>query len=48
MKKFLILIFTFLSFNCFALDKTTTFTNEIFEKAKSEGKVIVINSWNKI
>jgi len=47
MKKILILIFTLISFNCFAVEKTTTFTNEIFKKAQSEGKTVVINSWNK-
>ena len=47
MKKILILIFTLISFNCFALDKTTTFTNEVFKKAQAEGKTVVINSWNK-
>ena len=47
MKKILVLIFTLISFNCFAVDKTTTFTNEIFEKAQAEGKTVVINSWNK-
>jgi len=47
MKKILILILTLISFNCFAVEKTTTFTNEIFEKAQSEGKTVVINSWNK-
>jgi thioredoxin 1 len=47
MRKILVLIFTFISFNCFAVEKTTTFTNEIFNKAQSEGKTVVINSWNK-
>ena len=47
MKKILVLIFTLISFNCFAVDKTTTFTNEVFEKAQAEGKTVVINSWNK-
>ena len=47
MKKILVLIFTLISFNCFALDKTTTFTSEVFEKAQAEGKTVVINSWNK-
>ena len=46
-KKILVLIFTLISFNCFAVEKTTTFTNEIFNKAQSEGKTVVINSWNK-
>jgi thiol-disulfide isomerase/thioredoxin len=47
MKKILIIIFVFLSNNSFAIDKSTTFTNEIFQKAQSEGKAVVINSWNK-
>ena len=47
MKKILVLIFTLISFNCFAVDKTTTFTNEVFEKAQAQGKTVVINSWNK-
>ena len=47
MKKILVLIFTLISFNCFAVDKTTTFTTEVFKKAQAEGKTVVINSWNK-
>jgi len=47
MRKILVLIFTIISFNCFAVEKTTTFTNEIFNKAQLEGKTVVINSWEK-
>jgi len=54
MKKIFILIFTLISFNCFAVEKSTTFTKEIFNKAQVEvnkaqveGKTVVINSWNK-
>ena len=47
MKKIFILIFTLLSVNAFAVDKSTTFNNEIFQKAQLEGKTIVINSWNE-
>ena len=56
MKTLFVLIFVIISFNSFAdcgnehssgLAKTTTFTNEIFQKAQLEGKVVVINSWNK-
>ena len=47
MKKTFILFFILISFNCFAVEKTTTFTNEIFKKAQSEGKIVVINSWNE-
>ncbi|MDB9767973.1 thioredoxin family protein [Candidatus Pelagibacter sp.] len=47
MKKFFIIIFTLISFNTFAVDKSTTFNNEIFEKAQLDGKIVVINSWNE-
>ena len=47
MKKLLTLTLIVLSFNSFALAKTTTFTNKIFQKAQLEGKKVVINSWNK-
>ena len=44
MKHFFIIIFTLLTFNTFALDKSTTFNNEIFNKAQLEEKTVVINS----
>ena len=44
MKKILTIIFIVLNFNSFALVKTTTFTNEIFQKSQLEGKTVVINS----
>jgi thiol-disulfide isomerase/thioredoxin len=47
MKKIFIIIFTLISFNTFAVDKSTTFNNEIFEKAQLDGKIVVINSWNE-
>ena len=47
MKIILTYILIVLSFNSFALAKTTTFTNELFKKAQLEGKTVVINSWNK-
>ena len=47
MKKIFVLIFTLISFNCFAVEKTTTFTKEIFNKAQSEGKIVVVSSWTK-
>lgn len=56
MRKLLVIIFVFISFNTFAdcgsdhssnLLKSKTFTNEIFKKAQAEGKTVVINSWNK-
>ena len=47
MKKIFIIIFTLISFNSFAVDMSTTFDNEIFEKAQLDGKIVVINSWNE-
>ena len=47
MKKIFVLIFTLISFNCFAVEKSTTFTKEIFNKAQSEGKIVVVSSWTK-
>ena len=45
MKKFLILIFCTIAFSANALEKKTTFDKKLFDKAQSEGKVVVINSW---
>ena len=36
MKKFFIYLFIIFNFNSFAFGKTTTFTNEIFQKAQSD------------
>ena len=47
MKKTFIFIFIILNFNSFAFGKTSTFTNEVFQKAQSDGKTTVINSWNE-
>jgi len=47
MKKLLILLFTLISFNTFAVEKKTTFTQELFNEAQKNGKIVVINSWNK-
>ena len=47
MKKIFITIFTLFAFNSFAVEKSTTFTKEIFNNAQKEGKIVVINSWNK-
>ena len=47
MKKILIIIFALFTIKAFAVDKSTTFNNEIFQKAQLEGKTVVINSWNE-
>ena len=45
MKKIFVLIFCVFAFNATA--KETTFTKELFDKAQSEGKVIIVSSWIK-
>ena len=47
MKKILILIFCLITINSSAAEKITTFDKETFQKAQSDGKTVVINSWNK-
>ena len=47
MKKFSILIFFIFAFNANALEKKTTFNKELFNKAQSDGKVVVVSSWIK-
>ena len=46
-KKFLIILFVFIPFNSFALEKKTTFDQQQFKQALSEGKVVVVSSWIK-
>tara|TARA_B100000579_G_C22722890_1_gene800313 strand:- start:540 stop:908 length:369 start_codon:yes stop_codon:yes gene_type:complete len=47
MKKILILIFFTCTFSTNAGEKKTTFNKDLFYKAQSEGKVVVISSWIK-
>ena len=47
MKKFLIYIFCVFAFSASAMDKKTTFNKKLFDKAQSEGKVVVVSSWIK-
>lgn len=47
MKKIFFLILFLAASSAFAEDKKTTFTNELFINAQKQGKLIVINSWNK-
>ena len=47
MKKFLIYIFCDFAFNANAMEKETTFNKKLFDKAQSEGKVVVVSSWIK-
>ena len=41
------ILFLVISFSANALEKKTTFDNELFQKAQSEGKVVVVSSWIK-
>ena len=47
MKKILIFIFCIFAFSANAIEKKTTFDKELFNKAQSEGKIIVVSSWMK-
>ena len=47
MKKIFIFLFFFLSLNANAMEKKTTFSKELFDKAQSDGKIVVVSSWIK-
>ena len=47
MKKILISILFLFSLSANAMEKETTFKKELFDKAQSEGKIVVISSWIK-
>ena len=47
MKNLLLLIFCIFAFSATALEKKTTFSKELFDKAQSDGKVVVVSSWVK-
>ena len=47
MKKVLVLIVLILAFNAKAFGKETTYKKELFDKALSDGKVVVVSSWIK-
>ena len=46
-RKFLIILFVLIPFNSFALEKETTFDQQLFKQALSEGKVVIVSSWIK-
>ena len=45
MKKFFVFIFCLFALSANA--KETTFTKELFDKAQSDGKVVIVSSWIK-
>ena len=47
MKKILVFIFCIFAFSGNAMEKKTTFNKQNFDKAQSEGKVVVVSSWIK-
>ena len=47
MKKILFFLFCILALNANALEKETTFSKDLFDKAQSDGKVVVVSSWIK-
>ena len=47
MNKFLLFICFVLLFSSKAIGKETTYSKELFDKALSEGKVVVVSSWIK-
>ena len=47
MKKILVFIFCIFAFSGNTMEKKTTFNKELFDKAQSEGKVVVVSSWIK-
>ena len=47
MKKIFLLLCCVFSLNVNALEKETTFSKDLFDKAQSDGKVVVVSSWIK-
>ena len=47
MKTILISIFCVIAFSVNAMEKQTTFNKELFDKAQSDGKFVVVSSWIK-
>ena len=47
MKKIFIFIFCLFAFGANAMEKKTTFDKELFNKAQSEGKIVIVSSWIK-
>ena len=47
MKRFFVFIFCIFAFSANSLEKKSTFNKELFNKAQSEGKLVVVSSWTK-
>ena len=46
-KKLLVFVFFVLALNAKAISKETTYKKELFDKALSDGKIVVVSSWVK-
>ena len=47
MKKIILLLFFFFTSNVYSMEKETTFNKELFDKAQSQGKIVIVSSWIK-
>ena len=47
MKKILVIIICLFSLSANAIEKKTTFDKELFDKAQSDGKIVIVSSWVK-
>ena len=47
MKKIFIFNFCLFAFGANAMEKKTTFDKELFDKAQSEGKIVILSYWMK-
>ena len=47
MKKILTLVFCIIIFSSYAISKETTYNKKDFDRALSEGKIVVVSSWVK-
>ena len=47
MRKILLFVLLTLALNANAMEKETTFNRELFQKAQSDGKIVIVSSWIK-
>ena len=47
MKKLILFVFCLFSLSANAMEKETTFNKQLFDKALSEGKIVIVSSWIK-
>ena len=47
MKKLFVIIICLFSLSANAIEKKTTFNKDLFDKAQSDGKIVIVSSWVK-